>query len=195
MTEGINDAKGYVFNSTNNNYKYIHYSNSSAKSQLESWYEINIIEKEYDNYIKIGNYFCEQAKVEYSSSYTTGSATPEHYDSYTPNFKCENDGNGYGFVNSSIGLLNYDEIIHAGGYPLSANLTYYLYYPHGNWIMSPNGFYDSIARGWLLNNQNSDGKLAPSPISGSYRLRPVINLKADVEVTGIGTSTDPYVVQ
>ena len=35
------------------------------------------------------------------------------YDKYTPDFKCESDGNGKGVVNASIGLLDYDEVVYS----------------------------------------------------------------------------------
>ena len=38
------------------------------------------------------------------------------YSSYTPDFKCGADGNGYGLVNANIGLITYDEAVYAGGY-------------------------------------------------------------------------------
>lgn len=41
----------------------------------------------------------------------------------------------------------------------------------------------------------SDGNTTSAYISYGYKLRPVINLKADVKATGTGSSTNPYVVQ
>jgi len=41
---------------------------------------------------------------------------------------------------------------------------------------------------------NSNGSISNAYVSGTFGLRPVINLKADTIFTGSGTMTDPYVV-
>ena len=46
MQDGINDNAKYKFNSKYNNYTYMYYSNSEAKTQLESWYQTNIGSKQ-----------------------------------------------------------------------------------------------------------------------------------------------------
>ena len=87
-----------------------------------------------------GNYFCEAAKVKSDSAYTTGSATMTVYNSYTPDLKCETDGNSKGLLNNSVGLINYDEVVLAGGYRSKNNPNYYLYQNYYWWTMSPAGF-------------------------------------------------------
>ena len=108
------------------------------------------------------------------------------------------DGNGKGILSSEVGLINYDEAIHAGGYFTRdySNSEFYLYngsYPI--WTMSPGGFHSSSVAvevvitkdGWVGHNRvNTSSTLA---------LLPVINLKSDVLATGTGTSSDPYVIQ
>ena len=194
MANGINDNATYQFNSNKSSYIYMYYTNSDiAKSALESWHQTNIENNEtYVNKVATGDYFCEQAKVKYSSDYTSGSATMEVYSSYTPNFKCETDGNGYGIVNSSIGLITYDEVVYAGGYYNKSNSSYYLYNNINYWTMSPAGVYSGYALGWHI---RSSGSVNDYYVDPTYSLRVVLNLTADVAVTGSGTSTDPYVVQ
>ena len=193
MANGINDDITYVFNSTYSDYPYMYYTNSNAKTQLESWYETNIASNEtYASKVATGDYFCEQAKVTYSSSYTSGNATMELYSSYTPNFKCEEDGNGKGIVNSNIGLITYDEVVYAGGYYSKANSNYYLYNKISYWTMSPVGVNRDNASAWDV---YSLGYLSLNYVRTAYLIRTVLNLKPDVSVTGSGTSTDPYVVQ
>ena len=194
MTEGINDNALYSFNDANvNDIKYMYYSNSNVKKILESWYTTNIANSIYSNYIVNGNYYCEQAKVLQDSTYTSGNASMKLYSSYVPNFKCSTDGNGYGFVNSSVGLLSYDEIVFSGGYSGSNNDNYYLYnseYHH--WIMSPSGYTpQNCPTTWLISTY---GSLGYGYQLGVHLLLPVINLKADTVVTGSGTSDSPYVV-
>ena len=205
MANGINDATTYKFNSTYSGYNYMYYSNSEAKTTLETWYTNNIANNtNYASKVATGNYFCEQAKVKYSPEHTSGSATMEVYSSYTPNFKCETDGNGKGIVNSNIGLITYDEIVFAGGYYNKSNSNYYLYNNTNTytnyWTMSPAGvyidgagvWYANGANVWLLNSDASLWGFIIDAVSGPFRA--VLILNADVAVTGSGTSTDPWTV-
>ncbi len=204
MQNGINNNQAYAFNSKYDDYSYMYYSNSEAKTALENWYNTNIENNEtYSKQVVTGAYFCEQAKVKYNSNYTSGAATMTVYTSYTPNFKCETDGNGKGIVNSNIGLITYDEAVYAGGYFLQSNNNYYLYTtPSLSWTMSPSGVYDYISNVGDIAIYFS-GDIGDHYISydhdstGKYPniLRPVINLKSDTQISGLGTVDDPYVVK
>ena len=115
------------------------------------------------------------------------------YSSYTPNFKCSTDGNGKGIVNASIGLLSYDEVVHAGGYYAQNNSNYYLYNSAIYWwTMSPAGFSGSYSSVW---NVDAAGGFNNYFVDFTFRLRAVLNLKADTLATGEGTSSDPFVIQ
>lgn len=199
MQDGINNNATYKFNPTYNEYTYMYYSNSNvengAKYILDNWYNTNIASNPtYANRVVTGEYFCEEAKVKYSSSYTSGNATMQVYSSYIPDFTCEKngkDGNNKGLVNASIGMLTYDEVLHAGGYYNKSNVDYYL---NNNttylWTMSPSGFNSyNFATAWLV---TSTGYLYDCHVTDAVALRPVINLKSDVWVTGNGTSSNPY---
>ena len=194
MQNGINNNTTYVFNSNYNSYSYMYYSNSAAKKTLENWYNTNIESNEnYSKYIVNGDYYCEQAKAKYSSSWTSGSATMTLYSNYMPDFKCTIDGNKKGFVNSNVGLITYDEVVHAGGYFGQINTLYYLSNTTTYWrTMSPSGFSGTYASAWyLLDNGKVGGNYYTS---NATLLRPVINLKSDTPTSGSGASTDPYVV-
>ena len=193
MQRGINDVT-YQFNSNSNGYKNMYYtSNSNAKTELESWYQTNIESKsDVANKVVTGNYYCEQAKVKYSDSWTSGSATMTTYNSYTPDFKCTTDGNGKGIVNASIGLLSYDEVVYAGGYFEKANNSYYLYNSNSFWTMSPSAFSGAYPDTWYVRDT---GFVDCWPVITSLYLRPVLNLKSNITVVGSGTSSDPYVIQ
>jgi len=182
-----------MFNSSDNGYSSMYYSNkSNAKQQVDNWYKKNISDKGYDSYVATTT-FCEQAKVIYSSSWTSGNATMKLYNSYVPNFKCENDGNGKGILNDKVGLITIDESMYAGGYYFKSNSDYYLNIgSYGIWTMSPAGVSSTYTGLWSI---GSNGSFNNHMISGFRALRPVINLNANVEVTGTGTSSDPYVVQ
>ena len=193
MLNDLMDDTAYVFNGVDATYDEMYYSNESkAKAQMESWYQTNIKDKEYDAYVSTET-FCEQAKVKFSNSWSSGNATMEVYTNYIPNFKCATDGNGKGIVNSKIGLITYDEAIYAGTYYGKSNTSYYLYNgANGIWTMTPAGFYSSYAREWYI---STVGNMNRNRVSSSNNYRPVINLNKNVSVTGSGTSADPYVVQ
>ena len=194
MQNGINNNTVYTFNSNYNNYTYMYYTNSEAKTTLESWYQTNIGSKSnLASKVATGAYYCEQAKAKYSSSYTSGNATMTLYSSYTPDFKCTTDGNGKGSVNASVGLLSYDEVVYAGGYYGKDNSKYYLYNSAIHWwTMSPVGFSGSLSVVWYV---RTSGDISINRVYDASCLRAVLNLKADTMVTGIGTGTDPFVIK
>ena len=191
MQDGINDNATYKFNSNYNNYTYMYYSNSEAKTTLENWYQTNIGSKSnLAKNVASGNYYCEQAKQKRADSYTSGSATMTTYNKYTPDFKCESDGNGKGIVNASVGLLNYDEVAYAGGYPYSNNNSYYLYNSAIDWwTMSPASFSGSYSCVWYISTSGSN---YDHHIYDTYHLRAVLNLTANTQIIGNGTSSNPY---
>ena len=193
MQDGINNNENYVFNSKQNNYSYMYYTNSEAKTTLESWYQTNIGNNEnLASKVATGAYYCEQAKAKYNSGCTSGSATMTVYSSYTPDFKCTTDGNGKGSVNASVGLLNYDEVVHAGGYFVKNNSKYYLYNSAISWwTMGPTGFTGLASIVWGV---NTSGNIDNFNVAAGPRLRAVLILNAGTLVTGSGTSSDPYVV-
>ena len=196
MQDGINDNTIYAFNSNYNNYTYMYYSNSDAKTTLESWYQTNIGNKaDLAKNVASGAYYCEQAKVKYDSSWASGNATMTYYKNYIPNFKCETDGNEKGLVNESIGLLTYDEVVYAGGYPYSNNSSYYLNNPNiAWWTMSPAGLYSSNSFIWLISKSGDIRR--NNPHATSYTLRPVLNLNLNTQISdGDGTKDNPFVIQ
>ena len=142
MQDGINNNAQYRFNSNHNNYTYMYYTNSQAKTTLESWYQTNIGSKaNLAKNVAIGAYYCEQAKAKADDSWTSGRVTMTTYNKYTPDFKCATDGNGKGIVSARVGLLTYDEVVYAGSYKKEINKNYYLNNSSIDWwTMSPAGF-------------------------------------------------------
>ena len=197
MQDGINSNANIAFNSNYNNYTYMYYTNSQAKTTLESWYQTNIgSKKDLASSVASGNYYCEQAKVKLSDSYTSGSATMTTYNKYTPDFKCSSDGNGKSLVNASVGLLTYDEVVYAGGYYGQNNRNYYLYNSAIVWwTMSPQGFSDSDFYSWVWRITES-GNITIGVVGYSSRLRAVLNLTANTQISdGDGTKENPFVIQ
>ena len=196
LDQGINDNATYKFNSNANDVNAMYYSNSEAKTTLDGWYTTNITNAGYGDYVATGNYFCEAAKIKYSSSYTSGDATMLVYnDGYVPNFLCQIDGNNKQYTNSNIGLINYDEVLFAGGYYGIDNKSYYLYKGlnadnnYHWWTMSTAGIGGNDVYVWRV---ISDGYLLNRYANNLDVLRPVINLKANTILVGSGTTTDKY---
>ena len=194
---GTNNS--YGFNSTYNTFDKMYYSNgSNVKRQVDNWYNSNIKNTKYDSYVSSGT-FCEQAKVKYSTSYTSGNAPMTVYTDYTPDFRCATDDNGKGILNIKVGLITYDEVIYAGEYYNKSNSNCYLYNgSYGTWTMSPAAFNSTSACAWLIYDVGSvHSACFVSIYNVTYvsSLRPVINLNSNVTATGTGTSSDPYVIQ
>ncbi len=202
LNGGINNNTEYKFNPSYKNYSYMYYSNSNVdngiKRTVDTWYDNNI--KGYESYIA-DTEFCEQFKVSDSgSNATAGSVTVPLYSSYTSNFKCSTDGNGKGVLTSKVGLLTYDETVHAGNYPNKSSASYIT--NSNYWLMSPAGvFYNNyyytafawyvIGAGYIGSNFN----VSYNNDRGNFVVRPVISLKAGILATGSGTSADPYLIQ
>ena len=194
MQDGINSNADIQFNSNYKNYTYMYYTNSQVKSTLESWYQTNIGSKaDLAKTVASGAYYCEQAKAKYDDSWTSGSANMTTYTSYTPDFKCSSDGNGKGLVNASVGLLTYDEVVYAGGYPYpSNNNSYYLYNNTYFWTMSPAGIASGFSTVWYV---STVGNLNGNYVNVTDAVRPVINLTANTQISdGDGTKENPFTI-
>ena len=194
MANGINSNANITFNSNSNNYSYMYYTNSQAKTQLESWYQTNIgSNTNLASKVASGAYYCEQAKAKYEDSATSGSATMTTYSKYTPDFKCSSDGNNKGVVNASVGLLSYDEVVYAGGYYLQSNSNYYLYNNTYFWTMSPSGFASGHSNVWLV---FTSGDIRDNYVHNAGAVRPALNLTANTQISdGDGTKDSPFVVE
>ena len=112
--------------------------------------------------------------------------------------------NGNGNLEYKIGLLTADELAFAGyyaaEYPDNPN-TYLKENAIGSWwTMSPSGFVNDISHmiffAVSLENEESLNESEPGvEFDSSVQIRPSIALVSTVEVTGSGTSEDPYVVE
>ena len=94
-----------------------------------------------------------------------------------------------------VGLITYDELTYAGMDYNHVNKLSWVYSLQHYWTMSPSNF-DAVAgcaNEWQI---NSAGFLSYWwGVSGSIGIRPVINLKSDVKISGgTGTANNPYVV-
>src|SRR5699024_6483188 len=91
-----------------------------------------------------------------------------------------------------IGLITADEVAFAGGVYGTSNSSYYLYSNYAvYWTMSPYNFDGSIA---LVFRVSSSGSLNDYRVPSPYGVRPVINIRANVELTGTGSQDNPFKV-
>ena len=125
-----------------------------------------------------------------------------------PTLKCPNDNNGVklskftvddttngnGNLTYKIGLLTADEISFAGSIAYTYNRSTYLQENTGTnwwWSLSPVDFDGDRAFVWSVYS----GGLNNSGVYSRDGLRPVISLISSTNVTGDGTSENPYVVE
>ena len=192
MHDGINDNAGYQFKSYPHDINNMYYSyDTNAKGVLEDWYNVNIVEQNLSDRVVKGT-FCEQARTLGSEEFTSGNAEMVLREVYEPTFECKTDGNGYGLFSANISTITYDELLFAGASYNKNNYDYYLYNANTYWLLSPAGVSGNYSRVWyssqgvVLRNGNINAKLS---------IRPVINVRADVTVTGSGTADDHWIIQ
>ncbi len=132
-----------------------------------------------------------------------------------PTLTCENASDYYTVASASsgnkklsypTGLITVDEVVlagHAGGVfdgyytRMKTNNSSYLVTGSGFCTITPAGGYNPFGfTDWLalLFSVGDSGLIDDNYTYGTYGVRPVINLKSDVTITGSGTMTDPYVV-
>ena len=185
-------------------------SNSTILKALNTWYSSNLTA--YSQYISTEAGFCGDREMANGYLWSATPSSTIHFAGYerlvqngnnvNPTFKCNNSNDLY-TVSSSykgnhaleypIGLITADEVVYGGLSWSGGTTNNYLYTGQYYWTMSPYCFY-SIDGANVFdvspNGQLSDGLglvywTAPG-------IRPVINLSANVSLTGIGTMTDPY---
>ncbi len=59
------------------------------------------------------------------------------------------------------------------------------------WTMSRYGYSSSTCRAWFV---ISDGYVSNPTLNATYSVRPVFYLKSNIEITGTGTQSDPYMI-
>ena len=205
-----------------NNYNETHKNtnNSSVKELLDNWYKINIEDKGYSDKISTEAGFCNDRKLNTTTENWWKNDSKRGYNSYltayaplgrlilnnnyrsrqNPSLKCTQIDNDLFTVNGSskgnnalvypIGLVTIDEVILAGGFGGSVNNSYYLYSNQNYWTMSPAGFGLSIGADVFY--VSSDGSINNNTVGSSYGIRPVINISANVVLSGNGTPSQPY---
>ncbi len=188
-------------------------TNSTIKGRVDEWYQDNIANNtDYTNKISTTTGFCGDR-----TSTTTNEGAPNDtggtgrtetyygaryrlYINKTPTYDCPDESDIYTVAGSGIGnealtypvgLITADEVAYAGGVWDTSNSSYYLYTNQNYWIMSPSTYNGSYTHVFIV---RSNGYLSNERVSNTWGVRPVINLSADVVLSGAGTASDPFQV-
>ena len=182
---------------------------STILNNLESWYKNNL--ESYESKLADTIWCNDKSTVSGGPGSGTNSTDYAAYNRLAstkqPTLKCPNDNNGgklskftvkdttngNGNLTYKIGLLTADEIAFAGSIAYTYNRSTYLQENTGTnwwWSLSPYDFSGSYASVWVVYSGYLGGY-----VGGSSGLRPVISLISSTNVTGEGTSENPYVVE
>ena len=183
---------------------------SDILKNLETWYTNNLTS--YESKLADTIWCNDKSTVSGGLGYGTNATDYGAYNRLAstkqPTLKCPNDNNGgklskftvddtkngNGNLTYKIGLLTADEIAFAGSIAYTYNRSTYLQENTGTtwwWSLSPGHFGGSNAYVWHVGS----GDLNSYDVNGSFGLRPVISLISSTNVTGDGTSENPYVVE
>ncbi len=184
-------------------------TDSPIKTKLDNWYKTNMTS--YTSKLA-DETFCSDRSISSGTGYKTDSYTfygayNRLQDSKKPSLKCSQNNDKFKMSNESakldypVGLILADEVALAGGRAYynggySPNSNYYLYNGKYYWTLSPSCFSSiySDARVWTV--LPSGGLYPWNAVTYSIGVRPVINLRADVQITkGDGSSLNPFVIK
>ncbi len=207
-----------AFNSSNNDNTYVGYmygtkgastyanthsntTNSTIKTELDSWYDTNIVNTGNEKYIADAIY-CNDRSL---SSGTGIGKTKTTYAAQTrmsngqPTLKCANNSDkftksttiGNGKLTKMMGLITSDEVMYAGEKYGVTNKEYYLYSGKYYWTMTPYSYSIGVARAGSVNGY---GSLSYFRVNDDFPVRPVVSLKSDAISGGSGTAESPFFV-
>ena len=199
---------GYMYGIASDTYENIRKNeiDSNVKSILDDWYKTNISAKKLDKYIS-DNGFCNDRSTSYFSNINSFQWQSMYRTVYSkPTLKCPNvEKDLFTLKDSSVGnksliypvgLITTDELMFSGLNMNKMNRLAHLYSTDSFWTMSPYVFNSTVPATYNIVSTNS-GFISNAYIKDITRsIRPVINLKADVEISGgIGTINDPYTIK
>ena len=189
---------------------HVNTNKSDILKNLEKWYTKNLTS--YESKLADTIWCNDKSTVSGGLGYGTNGTSYGAYNRLAstkqPTLKCPNDNNGgklskftvddtkngNGNLTYKIGLLTADEIAFAGSIAYTYNRSTYLQENTGTtwwWSLSPDYFDGSYAGVWRVGS----GGLYYGGVSNDDGLRPVISLISSTNVTGDGTSENPYVVE
>ena len=200
-TDTITTANVRTISSTGTTYEETHanINNSTIKTRVDNWYEENILNTEYEQYIS-DTLFCNDRSFHASNN---GTGTGHSYTLYRPyngnkTLKCSQQNDrftvndkdiGNGSLTYPVGLLTSDEAYLAGG---TGRSNYYLYTGNHYWTMSPSDASGVASTRYV----DSVGAVSDSDSVLTMRgIRPTINLKPNSLKLGDGTALSPFLVE
>ena len=183
---------------------------SNIKTKVDEFYNKYIVTNNLQDYLADTG-FCGDRSITnggdgYSTTITTqyGAFSRLNSSIKSPVLTCsdkEHDlytadsSKGNGALINQIGLMTADEAAMAGIVNGYLNTLSYVYTGTWYWTMSPYNFNpsNSASSVWLV---GGTGSFYGDWVTGGNGVRPVINLKSNVEISGgIGTVNDPYIVK
>lgn len=203
---------GYMYGNTLNS----SYAESNAnevesdiKKYLDSWYRQNIVDKGLSSFIADSG-FCND-RILASNSKGNGVTNNErtYYSGYqryyglkTPSLLCSNKNDlftvnsdiGNGSLIYSVGIITVDELMLSGYADGKMNRLAWSYSPSEYWSISPSNYETGVVSSYnfVLDSGGFPRYRRSYEIRG---VRPVINLKAETEISGgIGTSNEPFII-
>ena len=194
-------------------------TSSTIKTANDNFYKNKLAS--YASYIDTSSGFCgDRSTLNNQSGVGTGTVST-YYKGYlrvstnTPSLKCENSSDYYTVSSASsgnkaltypIGLITADEVLLAGSsggvfdgaynYQKSTPNAYLTIGQHF-WTMTPAGYYNPFGyTGWssFVFFVYTSGNIDDHDTLNSHGLRPVINLKSTVKVSGNGTKSSPFII-
>ena len=202
---------GYMYGTTGSStYSLTHSNtnNSTIKTTIDNWYNTNIKNTDYEQYV-VDTIYCNDRSIDPTSSGTgTAKSVTDYGVNYrldknkTPSLNCpqENDRftvnsivsgvTGNGALTNPIALITADEVAYAGGKNVTSNSKYYLYTNNYYWTMSPSDFDGSYASGVRVGEIGSIN--FGSDLAFTRFIRVVISLSSSALQYGNGTSSNPF---
>ena len=195
-------------------------TSSIAKTNVDKFYADNLIS--YGSKLDTNAGFCgDRSTLNNQSGVGTGTVITYNKGyirvvESTPSLICENMTDYYTVSSASsgnkklsypIGLITTDEVMLAGHVGITFegeynhqknNINGYLTTGNSFWTMTPSGSYNGFGASnfsafvFGVHYEHSIDDFYV--YYGHYALRPVINIRSDVTITGSGIKTDPYVV-
>ena len=179
-------------------------NNSTIKTAIDSWYNANIKDTEYEQYV-VDTIYCNDRELQSGTGVgktkSYYKARERLYSNKIPSLKCtqENDRftvnskvsevTGNGALTYPIGIITADEVAYAGGTYSTGNSKYYLYTNYVYWTMSLSDFVDSLAYGFSISNL---GVFSNSSVRSINSVRPVISILGTSLTSGTGSMIDPF---
>ena len=170
-------------------------TNSIVMNILNNWYSNTLASLE-EQYIDARIGFCSDRNLADNNYWN---AVTIHYAAFDrmngpASLQCNSEdvlSKYNGKLQYSIGLLTMDEALFTGITYDESNKNSYLFTGESFWTMSPYYYDYGYTSVFFV---STIGTLPGGDIRSEYGVRPVINLRADLELTGSGTTSDPFKV-